>query len=239
MKTLFIIPARGGSKSIPNKNTKLLAGKPLISYSIDIARFFTSDEHICVSTDDEKIIEIVEDYGLRVPFKRPANLATDHSGIYEVLLHALKHYSGLGNTYDTIILLQPTSPFRRVKDIINGLEIYNKMLSDIVIGVRKSPANPYWDLFEESTENIITKSINSLNFVRRQDIPDVYQINGALYIINTKSINTYDSINSMPIKRKLLMDDINSVDIDHQLDWLYCEFLIEKELIDLKHLATL
>ena len=92
MKYLVVIPARGGSKGIPRKNIKPLAGKPLIYYTIDTARAIVPDEDICVSTDDDGIIQIVENYGLKVYFKRPDELATDTAGTYEVLLHALDFY---------------------------------------------------------------------------------------------------------------------------------------------------
>ena len=113
MKTLVIIPARGGSKGIPHKNIRPLGGKPLICRAIDHARSVAADADICVSTDDPEIIRTVEDYGLHVPFVRPACLATDSCGTYEVLLHALDHYEQQGIHYDAIVLLQPTSPFRR------------------------------------------------------------------------------------------------------------------------------
>ena len=115
MKTLVVIPARGGSKGIPHKNIKPLNGKPLICYSIDVARKFTTDEHICVTTDDDEIIKVVEDYGLKVPFKRPEELATDHCGSNEVIQHAYQFYTKQGVQYDAIMLLQPTSPFRKVE----------------------------------------------------------------------------------------------------------------------------
>ena len=88
MKYLVVIPARGGSKGIPHKNIKSLGGKPLIYYSIDVARQFTTDENICVTTDDAEIISVVEQHGLNVPFVRPAELATDTCGSSEVIQHA-------------------------------------------------------------------------------------------------------------------------------------------------------
>ena len=106
---LYVIPARGGSKGIPHKNIKLLHGKPLIYYSIDIARSLTNDEHICVSTDDEEIIKVVSDYGLKVPFVRPRELANDTASTNDVLIHALKYYESIGKNYTAIVLLQPTS----------------------------------------------------------------------------------------------------------------------------------
>ena len=97
MRFLIVIPARGGSKGIPRKNIKPFDGKPLINYTIDCARAIAKDEDICVSTDDDEIIQVVENYGLKVPFKRPAELATDTAGTYEVLLHALDFYESKGN----------------------------------------------------------------------------------------------------------------------------------------------
>ena len=109
MRPLVIIPARGGSKGIPHKNIKELEGKPLICYTIDAARKFTTDDNICVSTDDDAIIKVVEAYGLRIPFKRPGYLATDNAGTNGVLLHALDFYERKGNQYDMVVLLQVTS----------------------------------------------------------------------------------------------------------------------------------
>ena len=103
MRPLVIIPARGGSKGIPHKNIKELGGKPLICYAIDAARKFTTDDNICVSTDDADIIKVVEKYGLSVPFKRPDYLATDNAGTNGVLLHALKFYEEKGCRFDMIV----------------------------------------------------------------------------------------------------------------------------------------
>ena len=108
MECLIVIPARGGSKGIPHKNIKPLCGKPLIYYSIDAARTVAKDEDICVTTDDQDIIKCVENYGLKVPFVRPAELATDKSGSNEVILHVLEFYEAQGKKVDAIVLLQPT-----------------------------------------------------------------------------------------------------------------------------------
>src|SRR5690606_37282830 len=110
---LVIIPARGGSKGLPGKNIKKLDGKPLLYYSIDVARKIFAEADICVSTDDENIIACVEQYPLGVPFRRPSELATDATGTYEVLKHAIGFYANKGIFYKYIVLLQPTSPFRK------------------------------------------------------------------------------------------------------------------------------
>lgn len=106
---LVVIPARGGSKGLPGKNIKNLCGKPLIAYSIDVARSITSDDNICVSTDDKKIIDAVENYGLLVPFVRPTELATDTATTNDVLLHALDFYEKRGKHYSRL-LAHPTNP---------------------------------------------------------------------------------------------------------------------------------
>ena len=115
MKSLFLITARGGSKGIPHKNIKPLAGKPLIYYAIDIARQFVEDSDICLSTDDDAIIKTAEDYGLKICFKRPDYLASDTAGSYEVILHAVHFFEQQGVHYDNVVLLQPTSPFIKGK----------------------------------------------------------------------------------------------------------------------------
>src|SRR5882724_4663709 len=112
MRLLFVIPARGGSKGIPGKNIKLLHGKPLIHYSIEFARLFSGDENICLSTDSMEIQSVGRNIGLQTVFMRPTQLATDSAGSWEVLQHAASQYGGSKN-YEALVLLQPTSPFRK------------------------------------------------------------------------------------------------------------------------------
>ena len=137
--TLFVIPARGGSKGLPGKNIKDLCGKPLIAYSIDIARFFVDDENICVTTDSEAIKLVVEKYGLKVPFLRPEYLATDTSTTNDVLIHAVNYFRNLGRQYNKLVLLQPTSPLRTVKDVSEAMDLYRNEI-DMVVSVTKSHA---------------------------------------------------------------------------------------------------
>ena len=151
MKSFVVIPARGGSKGIPGKNSKLLAGKPLIQYAVDAALEIFDKEEIIVSTEDTSIKQIVESGGINVPFLRPAHLATDTAGTYEVLLHAVDYYERLHGPTDVLVLLQPTSPFRTSKHIKEALDIFkNSKNIDMVVSVNQSKANPYYNLFEEN-----------------------------------------------------------------------------------------
>ena len=177
--TLFIIPARGGSKGLPRKNILPLGGKPLICHSIDAARGLSDDRHICVSTDDAEIKKVVEDYGLPLPFVRPAELATDTAGSREVLLHALDFYQHtLGRSYTRICLLQPTSPLRKARHIEEAMQLWQDDL-DMVVSVRESKANPYFNLFEEE-EGYLKKSKPG-NYIRRQEAPRYGNTTSHLY----------------------------------------------------------
>jgi len=225
MNVLYLITARGGSKGIPGKNIKLLAGKPLIYYSIDNARHFTSDVNICVSTDDLSIINTVESYGLRVPFVRPEALATDQAGSYEVILHALEYYEGIDMNFDTVVLLQPTSPFRRAENIKDALDAYDNE-ADMVTSVCKSKSNPYYNLYEEDENGLLMKCKYG-NFTRRQDCPVIWQVNGAVYVISVNSLKKYSSFNEFKKIRKCVMEEINSIDLDTLLDWEIAEMLIK------------
>ena len=220
MKPLVVIPARGGSKGVPHKNIKKLNGKPLIEYTIEAARKVFNDEFICVSTDDLKIKETVERMGLKVPFLRPTELATDTAGSYDVLLHAVSHYESIGYIPDTIIMLQPTSPFRTGEHIQEALKLYTHDL-DMVVSVKETNSNPYFLLFEENEDGFLHKSKES-DFVTRQECPKVWEYNGAIYIINAESLKK-SPINKFAKVIKYVMDEISSHDIDSMLDWRVAE----------------
>lgn len=225
MKILYIIPARGGSKGIPHKNIKELNGKELILYSTEVARRLANDSDICVTTDDLAIIETVEKTGLKVPFIRPAELATDTSGSYEVILHALEFYKSNNKEYDVVVLLQPTSPFRTATHIKEAISLFNKSI-DMVVSVSESDANPYYTLFEENKSGFLEKSKQG-TFIRRQDCPVVYEYNGAIYVINISSLQQ-KSLSEFTKIKKYVMPRNLSVDLDTPLDWEFAEFLLKK-----------
>lgn len=225
MKTLYVIPARGGSKGIPHKNIKPLAGKPLIGYSIDVARQLADDADICLTTDDPEIARTAELMGLNVPFLRPASLATDTCGTYEVLIHALDFYRDRGIDYDTLVLLQPTSPMRTADDVRAALELYSPDI-DMVVTVKEAASNPYYNCYETDSDGFLHISKGDGGYTRRQDAPKVWEYNGAVYVINVESLRQMP-LSAFTRRRMSVMPAERSVDLDTPVDWLIAEKLIE------------
>lgn len=228
MKHLVVIPVRGGSKGIPGKNIKMLGEKPLIGYSIDAARELFPDHLIYISTDDKKIKEVVGKMGLHVPFMRPAELATDTSGTNEVLLHAVCEAEKMGYKPDVLVLLQATSPFRTGNHLKEALALYDENC-DMVASVKITKSNPYYVLREENNEGWLVKSKEGF-FIRRQDCPIVYELNGAIYIINVSRLKEVSLVSFTKV-RKYVMDEISSIDIDSPLDWELAELIMSKNLL--------
>lgn len=225
MKTLYLIPARGGSKGIPHKNIKLLNGKPLIQYSIEVARFLASDEDICVSTDDEEIIKVVESLGLKVPFVRPAEYATDTATSNDVILHALRFYEQHGIKYDTVVLLQPTSPLRTAEHVKEAIKLFTTDV-DMVVSVK--PSSAAYVMCKEGKSGYLEPVVNT-SVTRRQDMPPFYEYNGAVYVINVSALQE-KGLNGFTKEKKYVMDEESSWDIDTMMDWKIIEmFMMEKK----------
>lgn len=235
MTPLFIIPARGGSKGIPQKNIKALGGRPLIAYSIDIAKSLAcDDDHIILSTDSKEIASVGIQHGLKVEYMRPNALATDTSGSREVMLDAMAWADSKDIFYDCIVLLQPTSPFRSVEDIMKCLARYDSEI-DMVVSVKETSANPYYNCFEpDSTTGFLHISKGSGNFIRRQDAPKCYEYNGAVYVINPISLRK-ESMGKFAKIIAVEMPDERSLDLDTPLDWVIAEAMIEQERTKSQH----
>ena len=154
MSTLCVIGARGGSKGVPGKNIRLLAGKPLIAWSIEQARSSPLIDHVVVSTDDEEIAKISKNYSAEVPFKRPASLASDKAGKWEVWQHALKECEKFYNkNFDIYVDLDCTSPIRDVEDINQAIKKYKQSNLDAIFSVCESRKNPYFNMVEYNQNN--------------------------------------------------------------------------------------
>lgn len=226
MRPLVVIPARGGSKGVPGKNIKLLAGKPLIQYTLEEARKVFPDEVICVSTDDLQIKKVVESLGLSVPFLRPAELATDSAGTYEVLLHAVSYFESSGYVPDILILLQVTTPFRTSLHIKDAIKLFDKN-TEMVVSVKETGSNPYLVLFEENELGWLERSKKGL-FNSRHKCPKVWEYNGGIYVIDINALKSKPLYEFTRI-RKYVMDEWSSHDIDTPLDWELAEVLALKK----------
>lgn len=227
MKTLYVIPARGGSKGIPGKNIKPLAGKPLIAYSIEVAKQLADVADICVSTDSQEIADVAESCGIKVPFLRPDELATDKSGTYEVLIHALDFYAEQGVNYDRLVLLQPTSPFRTADDVKRAIELYDDE-TDMVVTVKEAATNPYYNAFEPDEHGYLHISKGDGSLTRRQDAPKVWEYNGAVYVIRVASLRKM-KLYEFPHRKMCEMSRDHSLDLDSIYDWLIAEQILAEK----------
>lgn len=226
MRTLYLIPARAGSKGLPGKNIKKLGGKPLIEFSIDFAlKHLKEEDELCVSTNDSEVIQIVKNKELRLHFKRPEELSTDIATTQDVILHALNYFQSIGKIFDMVFLLQPTSPFRTDYDWNAIVSTYDDSL-DMVVSVKKTKENPYFNLVEESEDGFLFKSKVG-NFTSRQECPAVYSVNGSMYLINVKSLQE-KKINEFQKIKKVIMPEERSVDIDTMSDWVMAEFYLNQ-----------
>ena len=226
MNPLYIIPARGGSKGIPRKNIKELAGKPLVAYAIEqaIEAKFTLGGYVLLSSDDEEIAEVARFYGLAVDYMRPAELATDTAGSREMMLDAMAWADAVHIDYDCVILLQPTSPLRNAQDILDAARLYTQDV-DMVVSVCKTEANPYYHLFELTDDGTLHICKGDGLYTRRQDAPEVLEYNGAVYVVNPESLRKMP-MGSFPKRIPYLMPASRSIDLDTLEDWRRAEELI-------------
>ncbi len=229
MKILALIPARGGSKRLPRKNILPLGGKPLIVWSIDVAKDIPEICDILVSTDDPEIAEIAKEAGALVPWLRPAELATDTASSVDVALHALDWYEKTNGSVEGILLLQPTSPFRTKQTIVSGIEKYITSNKKSIIGVSPVHHHPSW-MLKLNKDNLLEKFIedesNGIN-TRSQDLPPVFSINGSFYLTppeNIRKNKTFFGKETFPLITNNILE---SLDIDTKADLIMAICLIQ------------
>jgi N-acylneuraminate cytidylyltransferase/CMP-N,N'-diacetyllegionaminic acid synthase len=226
---LAVIPARGGSKGIKDKNIRELAGKPLIAWTIEAAKKSKYIDRAIVSTDSPKIAEISRTWGAETPFNRPPKLATDRASTNDVILHCLKWiHQNEHKTYDYFVLLQPTSPLRNSAHIDDAVE---KMIADrnadSLVSIVESKENPYWTKIIDKKGRLRPFLPDREHHSRRQDLPKTYVLNGAIYISKSKTFMTNPDLfggKCLPY----IMDRESSVDIDDEDDFFYAEYLIAR-----------
>lgn len=222
-KVLAIIPARGGSKGILKKNIRLLAGKPLIAWTIEEAKKSKYIDRLILSSDEDEIISVAKTWGCEVPFVRPIDLALDTTPGMDPVFHAMNMVPG----FDFVVLLQPTSPLRTVDDIDGTIERCLKDKANACVSVAESEQSPYWMYTLTETNGMNPIMNKEKEFVRRQDLPKVYTINGAVYVANSewlldkKSFLTDETLG-------YIMPQERSLDIDTEIDLKLAELMIEK-----------
>ena len=220
-KILAVIPARKGSKGIKNKNIKKFNGKPLIAWSIELAQKSSLIDKVILSTDDKKIAQIGKKYGADVPFLRPKELARDNSPSVDSVLHLLKNIE----SFDYILLLQPTSPLRKLSDINGIINFSLKYKYKSTLSISEITDYPQL-MMRLGNKNMITKRFNLVKSTARQNYEKLYRINGALYFIE---INYFKKIKSFISKetKGYKMPKIRSIDIDDYFDWKSAELLFK------------
>lgn len=231
MYVLGVIPARGGSKSVPRKNIRLLADKPLIAYTIETAQNCKMLNRTVVSTDDEEIADIAKKYGGDVPFMRPKDLALDVTPMFPVLQHAVSFIEKNENVpVDVIVLLDPTSPSRRIEDIEECIQKLERENVDSVVTICEVDHNPYFVMMELDGDRLVPLIKSDKVITRRQDAPIVYRLNAAVYAIKRDVLMNADKIitdNTLAV----IMPTERSIHIDHEIDFEFAEYLLEKGLL--------
>lgn len=222
LKIFALISARGGSKGIPRKNIRRIAGKPLIAWTIEAALSSRMLDAVVVSTDDEEIAEVARRWGAQVPFLRPTYLAQDDSPGIDPVLHAINHLPG----FDAVILLQPTSPLRTTEDIDVCVGLARDMQAPSVVSVSEPVKHPYW-MYRLGADQRLQTLIDVPPISRRQELPPVYALNGALYYARSdwlKQHRTFVTAETVAY----VMPPERSVDLDTLLDWKLAEILLKE-----------
>ncbi len=222
MKILALIPARGSSKGIPRKNIKPIAGKPLIAWTIEAALSSQFLDAVVVSTEDEEIAEVARQWGSQVPFLRPQELAQDDTPGIDPVLHALKQLP----EFDAMLVLQPTSPLRTTEDIDRCIGLALDLPASSVVSVSEPERHPYW-MYRLGADQRLQPLIDVPPISRRQELPPVYAMNGALYYARTDWLWQHRTFVTNETAAYVMPPE-RSVDLDTLLDWKLAELLFKE-----------
>ena len=217
-----MIPARGGSKRLPGKNVRLLGERPLIVWSIDVAKGIPDICDILVSTDDSAIAEVARNAGARVPWLRPAELATDTASSVDVCLHALDWYEDENGNVDGLLLLAPTSPFRSRESVLRGCELFRVHQRRPVLGISAAKSHPMWCFRIEGDTMRPFMDGEGLH-VRSQDLPPAYVVDGGFYLIAPEDLRQRRSFYSDDLVPLIVDNADEAIDIDTERDWKMAE----------------
>lgn len=219
---LAIIPARGGSKGVPRKNIREVAGKPLLVWTIAAAKNSAYIDRLILSSDDPEIIDVAKSWGCEVPFVRPAELAGDETPGIDPVLHALEKLPD----YDYVVLLQPTSPLRTAEDIDACITLCEKKQAAACVSVTEPAHHPQW-MYTLSDSGVL-RSLSAQRSVRRQDLPSVYALNGAVYVARVETLTQTRSFLSGEALA-YVMPAMRSIDIDNELDLIVAACLLQSQ----------
>ncbi|MEI8293307.1 MAG: acylneuraminate cytidylyltransferase family protein [bacterium] len=228
MKVIAFVFARGGSKGIIKKNLQILDGKPLIAHSIECAHSIDRIDRVIVSTEDQEIAEVARSYGAEVPFMRPMHLALDSSAEYLAWKHAIQEVFARSGKFDIMLSLPATSPLRSVEDVTKCLnESINFPEADAVITVQKASRSPYFNMVKKDADGFCSLVIQSDGYVRRQDVPEVFDVTTVAYAVRTDFVMRSTSLFEGKV-RCIEVPATRAIDIDEPLDLEFAKFLTHK-----------
>lgn len=227
MKNIAVIPARSGSKGLKDKNIMSLYGKPLIAYSIEAAINSGLYDVVHVSTDSAEYAQIAQKYGADVPFLRDKQLAQDNSSTWDAMRYVVEQYKELGKEFDTLTVLQPTSPLRDVEDIRGAWKCFVDKEANMISSVVEMEHSPLWC-------NVLPDDLSMKNFedeknsyLPRQSLPTYYRENGAIYILKIAHLFGMENLYKNNCYAYIMSKE-NSIDIDDEMDFLLVEFYLKK-----------
>lgn len=222
---LAVIPARSGSKRLPGKNIRKLSGIPLIAWTIRTAMAAGMFDDVVVSTDDAEIAAISRGYGASVPWLRPCELSTDTATSVDVVLHALSAYESTGRASASVMLLQPTSPFRSVETIRRAVALHMQAGTPPVVSVCPAKAHPAWCFMVDGEGYMRSFCGDGARPARSQDLPPVYELNGSVYLATADDLRTAHSFLCSRTRALVVSQPEESIDIDDAWDWQLAEYV--------------
>jgi len=227
MSVLGLVVARGGSKGVPRKNIRLLAGKPLLQYTAEAALRARRLSRVVLSTEDQEIAAVGRSCGLDVPFMRPSSLAEDSTPGFDVVHHALGWLEEHGECFDAVCVLQPTSPLRRAQDIDACIELLERAGADAVVSILPVPPeyNPHWVYFRQADGQLSLCTGEDAPIPRRQELPLAFHREGSVYVTRRDTVMLDGSLYG----RRLMGYELSplwSLNIDSMADWARAEAML-------------
>lgn len=219
MKNIAIIPARSGSKGLKDKNIKQLNGKPLMAYTIEAAIKSALFTEVFVSTDSGEYAAIARSYGAKVPFLRSKELSSDTASNWDVVKESMKRYAEKGQFFDSIALLQPTSPLRKAEDIVKAYNLFQERDANAIVGVTEADHSPLWCITLPEDLSLAGFFKNEYVDQPRQKLKPYFRINGAIYIVKADYFNQAKDIFESKCYAYIMSRE-TSIDIDTALDFI-------------------